>query len=107
MAILYWLMTLNSVVNPWIYMFFNVSLVETLWNACRRPWPPAAHRPGGNGGANGNPGGPGGRANRPRGSSAAHARGGFGGRQGSPVTAVTEVGRSGSRTAYLAGGRNR
>ena len=31
---LYWLLTLNSVVNPWIYMFFNVNLVESLYRAC-------------------------------------------------------------------------
>ncbi len=31
---LFWLLTLNSVVNPWIYMFFNANLVEALWNAC-------------------------------------------------------------------------
>ncbi|TRY61998.1 hypothetical protein TCAL_11530 [Tigriopus californicus] len=31
---LFWLLTLNSVVNPWIYMFFNVNLVEALCRAC-------------------------------------------------------------------------
>ena len=34
MTWLFWLLTLNSVVNPWIYMFFNANLVEALWNAC-------------------------------------------------------------------------
>ena len=30
MMILYYCMTLNSVVNPWIYMMFNCNLVESL-----------------------------------------------------------------------------
>ena len=30
MMILYYCMTLNSVVNPWIYMMFNYNLVESL-----------------------------------------------------------------------------
>ena len=30
MAILFYLMTLNSVVNPWIYLMFNANLVESL-----------------------------------------------------------------------------
>ena len=30
MIILYYCMTLNSVVNPWIYMMFNCNLVESL-----------------------------------------------------------------------------
>ena len=34
MTWLFWLLTLNSVVNPWIYMFFNVNLVEALCRAC-------------------------------------------------------------------------
>lgn len=28
---LFWLLTLNSVVNPWIYMFFNANLVQALY----------------------------------------------------------------------------
>ena len=31
---LFWLLTLNSVVNPWIYMFFNRNLVESLAHLC-------------------------------------------------------------------------
>ena len=31
---LFWLLTLNSVVNPWIYMIFNVNLVESLYRVC-------------------------------------------------------------------------
>ena len=30
MVWLFWLLTLNSVVNPWIYMMFNANLVESL-----------------------------------------------------------------------------
>ena len=108
MAILYWLMTLNSVVNPWIYMFFNVSLVETLWNACRRPWPPAANRPAAANNFRGGGTGRGAEASRAANSAASSAARGRRARQGSPVTAVTEVGgggyRSGHRAAYLSGG---
>ena len=34
MRVLFYLMTLNSAVNPWIYMIFNPNLVEALCNAC-------------------------------------------------------------------------
>lgn len=34
MKFLFWLLTLNSVVNPWIYLAFNANLVESL----RRLW---------------------------------------------------------------------
>ena len=34
MRVLYYLMTLNSAVNPWIYMIFNPNLVEALCNVC-------------------------------------------------------------------------
>ena len=34
MVWLFWLLTLNSVVNPWIYMIFNVNLVESLARVC-------------------------------------------------------------------------
>ena len=34
MRVLFYLMTLNSAVNPWIYMIFNANLLEALCNAC-------------------------------------------------------------------------
>ncbi len=34
MNFLFWLLTLNSVVNPWIYMVFNANLVESLSKIC-------------------------------------------------------------------------
>jgi hypothetical protein len=39
MVWLFWLLTLNSVVNPWIYMMFNANLVESLCHIfCRADW---------------------------------------------------------------------
>jgi hypothetical protein len=39
MVWLFWLLTLNSVVNPWIYMMFNANLVESLCHLfCRANW---------------------------------------------------------------------
>ena len=49
MVWLFWLLTLNSVVNPWIYMMFNVNLVESLYRVCC-PFDPEAEEAGGGGG---------------------------------------------------------
>ncbi len=76
LAWLFWLLTLNSVVNPWIYMFFNVNLVEVLWRLCcpasgccpcspRCPTAVLASAAGNGGAGGGGAGGGAGRANSP------------------------------------------
>ena len=48
MRVLFYLMTLNSAVNPWIYMIFNANLVEALCNACCGGYCHGGGRRGGN-----------------------------------------------------------